>query len=91
MDRLLYGSAYYSEYLPADRRVEDDMEMMAAAGHTVIRVAESTWSTLEPQPGVFDLTHVDRALDAAEAAGLSVIVGTPPTPSRPGSRPRTRR
>lgn len=77
MDRLLYGSAYYSEYLPADRRVEDDMEMMAAAGHTVIRVAESTWSTLEPQPGVFDLTHVDRALDAAEAAGLSVIVGTP--------------
>src|SRR5690606_8586152 len=42
-----------------------------------IRIAESTWSTLEPQPGIYDFTHVDRALAAAQEAGLDVIVGTP--------------
>ncbi|GIG30781.1 beta-galactosidase [Cellulomonas marina] len=75
-DRVLFGAAYYDEYLPTDR-IATDMAMMRDAHLNVIRIAESTWSTLEPQPGVFDLGHVDRALDAAEEAGLSVIVGTP--------------
>ncbi|PWD51671.1 beta-galactosidase [Serinibacter arcticus] len=76
MDKLLYGTAYYDEYLPYDR-IDADVAMMTAARHTVVRIAESTWSTLEPQPGVFDFTHVDRAIDAMEAAGIDVIVGTP--------------
>jgi beta-galactosidase len=76
VDELLFGAAYYDEYLPTDR-IATDVEMMRAAGITVVRIAESTWSTLEPQPGVFDFTHVDRALDAFEAAGIHVIVGTP--------------
>ena len=49
-DKLYFGAAYYSEYLPYDR-VEKDMEMMEKAGMNVIRIAESTWSTLEPQEG----------------------------------------
>lgn len=76
MDKLIYGSAYYDEYMPVDR-IDEDVAMMTAAGHTTVRIAESTWSTLEPQPGVFDFTHVDRAIDAMEAAGIDVIVGTP--------------
>ena len=39
--------------------------MMQSAGITVVRIAESTWGTLEPQPGVFDFSHVDRMLAAA--------------------------
>ena len=58
-------------------RIDEDMAMMKAAGLNVIRIAESTWSTCEPQPGVFDFTYVDRALDAANRAGIDVIVGTP--------------
>ena len=42
-DHLLFGAAYYSEYLPYDR-VEKDMEMMEKAGMNTIRIAESTWS-----------------------------------------------
>ena len=76
MEKLLYGSAYYDEYLPYDR-IAIDVAMMKDAGHNVVRIAESTWSTLEPQPGVFDFTHVDRAIDHMEAAGIAVIVGTP--------------
>ncbi|MBK7820583.1 MAG: beta-galactosidase [Tessaracoccus sp.] len=76
MEKLIYGSAYYDEYMPVDR-IDKDVAMMTAAGHTTVRIAESTWSTLEPQPGVFDFTHVDRAVDAMEAVGIDVIVGTP--------------
>ena len=75
-DRLLFGAAYYDEYLPADR-METDMEMMKRAGMNVIRIAESTWSTWEPQDGVFDFTHLHRMLTCSKKHGISVIVGTP--------------
>lgn len=78
VDDILFGAAYYDEYVPRVLdRVDEDMAMMKAAGINVIRIAESTWSTEEPQPGVFDFSHVDRALDAAHKAGIKVIVGTP--------------
>jgi hypothetical protein len=50
-DTVLFGVAYYDEYTPVNR-VEEDAKMMKAAGITVVRIAESTWGTLEPQPGV---------------------------------------
>ncbi|RHF92895.1 beta-galactosidase [Roseburia sp. AM23-20] len=75
-EKLYFGAAYYSEYLPYDR-VEKDMEMMEKAGMNVIRIAESTWSTLEPTEGVYDFTHIDKMLDAAARHHISVIVGTP--------------
>lgn len=42
-----------------------------------MRIAESTWSTCEPQEGVFDFSHVERVMDAMEEAGINVIIGTP--------------
>ena len=75
-DRLLYGVAYYDEYLPVDR-IETDMEMIKKAGMNVIRIAESTWSTWEPQDGVFDFTHLHRMLSCSKKHGIQVIVGTP--------------
>lgn len=53
MNKLLYGVAYYYEYLPYDR-LEEDIKMMKAAGINVVRIAESTWSTYEKQEGQFD-------------------------------------
>jgi len=76
MDKLLFGAAYYDEYMPCER-LEKDVEMMKRAGVNVVRIAESTWSTCEPQEGVFDFSHVERVMDAMEAAGISVIIGTP--------------
>ena len=75
-DTLLFGAAYYDEYLPEDR-IETDMEMMKRAGMNVIRIAESTWSTWEPQDGVFDFTHLHRMLSCSRNHGIQVIVGTP--------------
>ena len=75
-EKLYFEPHTIPEYLPYDR-VEKDMEMMEKAGMNVIRIAESTWSTLEPQEGVYDFTHIDRMLDAAARHHISVIVGTP--------------
>lgn len=76
MDKILFGAAYYDEYMPTDR-IDKDVDMMKAANINVVRIAESTWSTLEPQPGTYNFTHIDRALDAMHKAGIEVIVGTP--------------
>jgi beta-galactosidase len=75
-DHLLFGVAYYDEYMPYDR-LDKDVSMMKDAGINVVRIAESTWSTMEPQEGVYDFSHIDRVLNAMHKAGISVIIGTP--------------
>jgi beta-galactosidase len=76
MKELLYGAAYYHEYMPYER-LEQDVEMMKAAGMNVVRIAESTWSTLEIKEGQFNFSHIDIVLEAMEKAGIYVIIGTP--------------
>lgn len=75
-DKLIFGAAYYDEYMPCER-LEQDIKMMADAGFNTIRIGESTWSVEEPSPGIYDFSHIDRVIDAAERHGLYVIVGTP--------------
>src|SRR3954465_15117748 len=74
--KLLYGVAYYDEYMPYDR-LDKDVQMMHDAGINVVRIAESTWSTVEPQDSVYDFSHIDRVLSAMHKAGIKVIIGTP--------------
>ena len=76
MKKLYYGVAYYDEYMPCDR-LDEDIRMMKDAGINVVRIAESTWSTMEPRPGYFDYSHIDRVLDGMYKAGIDVIIGTP--------------
>ena len=76
MEKIRFGAAYYEEYLPYDR-LDQDVAMMKAAGMNTVRIAESTWSTCEPQEGEFDFSHVIRVMDAMETADIQVIIGTP--------------
>lgn len=76
MKQLLYGVAYYFEYLPYDR-IDKDISMMQDAGINVVRIGESTWSTYEPQDGHFDFSKLTYVLDKMKAAGMNAIVGTP--------------
>jgi len=50
---------------------------MKAAGISVVRIAESIWSTLEPQDDVFNFSHINRVLNAMHKSGIKVKVGTP--------------
>lgn len=74
--RVLFGAAYYHEYQPADR-LKTDLDLMADARFTVIRVGESVWSTWEPENGRFDLDWLQPVLDGAHERGIRVIIGTP--------------
>jgi beta-galactosidase len=76
MSDLFYGVAYYDEYMPEDRLAKD-IALMRETGINVVRIAESTWSTLEPQEGEYNFYHIDRVLDAMHEAGIAVIIGTP--------------
>jgi beta-galactosidase len=76
LDTLRYGAAYYYEYMP-EERLDKDVRLMKAAGINTVRIAESTWGVWEPRDGVFDFTKLDKVLDAMEAAGIGVIIGTP--------------
>lgn len=73
---LLFGAAYYHEYLPYER-LATDLDLMSAAHFSVIRVGESVWSTWEPKEGVFDLDWLAPIVDGAHERGISVVIGTP--------------
>jgi beta-galactosidase len=76
---VLYGAAYYNEYMPGDQaaRLNVDVSLMKAAGLNVVRMGESTWSLWEPEDGHFDYSWMDRVVDAMGKAGIKVILGTP--------------
>ncbi|MGL5258833.1 MAG: beta-galactosidase [Lachnospiraceae bacterium] len=76
MNELVFGVAYYPEYMPYDR-IETDITMIKNAGMNTIRIAESTWSTLEPREGVFDFSYIDKTIEIAKKYGINVIIGTP--------------
>ena len=73
---VLFGAAYYHEYQPSPR-LETDLDLMAEAGFSVIRVGESVWTTWEPEDGQFDLEWLAPVLDGAHERGIQVILGTP--------------
>jgi beta-galactosidase len=80
MPNVLYGAAYYNEYMPDDLqtgRLEKDVALMQQAGISVVRMGESTWSLWEPDDGKFDYAWMDRIVDAMGKAGIKVILGTP--------------
>src|ERR1700726_3161583 len=76
---VLYGAAYYNEYMPGDQaaRLDKDVALMKAAGLTVVRMGESTWSLWEPEDGQFEYAWMDHIVDAMSKAGIKVILGTP--------------
>src|SRR5437660_4175274 len=76
METVLYGVAYYPEYMPYER-LDKDVELMRKAGITVVRVGESTWSSWEPREGDFQFAWMQRVLDRLQQAGIKAILGTP--------------
>jgi beta-galactosidase len=76
MDTVLYGVAYYPEYMPYDR-VDRDVQLMQKAGITVVRIGESSWGLWEPEDGKFEYAWMDRVVEKLHAAGIRIILGTP--------------
>jgi len=75
-ENILYGVAYYQEYMPSDR-LDDDIRLMKEAGISVVRLGESTWSLFEPRDGEFEFAWMDRIVNKMHEAGIKIIFGTP--------------
>ena len=76
MDTILYGAAYYPEYMPYER-TDEDIALMKKAGISVVRIGESTWGLWEPEDGRFEYAWMDSVIEKLHAAGIRVILGTP--------------
>jgi beta-galactosidase len=76
MDTVLYGVAYYPEYMPYER-LDTDVALMKQAGINVVRVGESSWGLWEPEDGHFEFAWMDRVVERMQHAGIKVIMGTP--------------
>lgn len=73
---LHIGTAYYPEQWPSSAWVED-IGRMKELGLTVVRLAEFSWSSLEPAPGDFHLDWLDQAVELLGANEIAVVLGTP--------------
>jgi beta-galactosidase len=76
MDTVLYGVAYYPEYMPYER-TDQDIALMQKAGISVVRIGESSWGLWEPEDGKFEFAWMDRVVEKLHAAGIRIILGTP--------------
>ena len=73
---IAVGVSWYPEQWPEDRW-DKDLAMMKATGFNTVRMAEFAWSRMEPEEGRFDFAWLDRAIAAARAHGMMVVLGTP--------------
>jgi beta-galactosidase len=76
------GVAYYPEQWPKERWPVD-ARLMAEAGIRVVRMAEFSWSTLEPRRGALVFGWLDQAVSLMAENGIDVVLGTP-TAAPPG-------
>lgn len=70
------GADYYPEQCD-ESCWPTDVELMARAGISVVRMAEFAWSRMEPIEGQFEFDWLDRILDRLQGAGIEAVLGTP--------------
>ncbi len=73
---LLLGSAWYPAHC-TEAQIEADLAMMETGGLRVARVGEFDWGNLEPAEGRYDFAWLDRAIAAAAAHHIFIVLGTP--------------
>lgn len=76
MENLQFGVDYYPEHWD-EERWSIDLSMMKEMGITVVRLAEFSWSALEPAEGAFSFEWLAKVLDLCAAFDLKVVLGTP--------------
>ncbi|PXA86556.1 beta-galactosidase [Nostoc sp. 3335mG] len=71
-----FGVSWYPEQFP-ESEWDHELSLMVRARITYVRVAEFSWANLEPAEGQYDFGWLDRAIAAASAHGIRVLIGTP--------------
>ena len=75
-ETLEYGVAWYPEQWP-EASWDADLNLMQEAGFTFVRIAEFSWSTIEPTEGQYDWEWLDHAIAKAKVHNLKIVLATP--------------
>ena len=70
------GTCYFPEHWPQEMWA-DDARRMRDLGLSLVRIAEFSWSVVEPQRDRFEWDWLDRAIETLGEAGLEVCMSTP--------------
>lgn len=73
---IYVGVDYYPEQWPKERW-ETDARLMHDAGFNVVRLAEFSWTLLEPSEGVYRFEWLDEVLALLDRYGINAVLGTP--------------
>jgi len=73
---LAYGADYNPEQWP-EKVWAEDARLMREAGVNLVSLGIFAWGLLEPEPGVFDFSLLDKVIPLLAAAGVDVDLATP--------------
>ena len=73
---LAYGADYNPEQWPEEVWAED-ARLMREAGVNLVNLGIFAWGLLEPAPGVFDFSLLDKVIPLLADAGVGVDLATP--------------
>lgn len=71
-----FGVTYYPDQWPQETW-DKTFKEIKAAGFNLVRFGEMAWDWLEPKPGKFDFSELDRAMDICAKHSLKVLLGIP--------------
>lgn len=81
--KLLHGGDYNPEqWLNRPDILKKDVEMLKESGCNVVSLGIFSWSTLEPEEGVYQTEWLEKIVDNLYENGISTILATP-TGARP--------
>ena len=73
---LAYGADYNPEQWPEQVWAED-ARLMREAGVNLVSLGIFAWAQIEPEPGVFDFSLLDKVIAHLVEAGVDVDLATP--------------
>ncbi len=72
--QLYVGANYHPHDDKNPQKIKKDIELMKAAGFTVVRMGHLAWDSFEPSAGKFDFGWFDTVMDMMNQAGIKVIL-----------------
>nr|WP_211116870.1 beta-galactosidase [Glycomyces buryatensis] len=76
MQTIRYGGDYNPEQWPEQTWLED-VRLMREAGVNLVSLGVFNWGILEPAPGEYDFSDLDRMIELLHENGIGVNLGTP--------------
>lgn len=73
---MIFGVDYYPEHWDKSEW-KDHAQLMKNGGFNTVRIAEFSWSRLEPKENMFDFTWLDEIIGILAENGIKIIFGTP--------------